>query len=123
MTQQVISRFAPSPTGFLHIGGARTGLFSWLYAKSYGGKCLLRLEDTDEKRSKQEFANSILESFQWLEVVFDDEPFYQSKNKASHLEKVDFLLTSNRAYYCDCSSERLKHLRKEQQKSKLKPKS
>ena len=107
MTQQVISRFAPSPTGFLHIGGARTGLFSWLYAKSCGGKCLLRLEDTDEKRSKKEFANSILESFQWLEVVFDGEPFYQSKNKASHLEKVDFLLTSNRAYYCDCSSERL----------------
>ena len=122
MTQQVISRFAPSPTGFLHIGGARTGLFSWLYAKSCGGKCLLRLEDTDEKRSKKEFANSILESFQWLEVVFDGEPFYQSKNKASHLEKVDFLLTSNRAYYCDCSSERLEHLRKEQQKNKLKPK-
>ena len=122
MISKVISRFAPSPTGHLHIGGIRTALFAWLYAKSYGGKCLLRLEDTDIERSQQKFADSIIESFEWLDVNFDGDPYYQSQNKERQIEKVDYLLDSNQAYYCDCSSERLKHLREEQNKKGIKPK-
>jgi len=122
MADQVITRFAPSPTGFLHLGSARTALFAWLYAKSYGGLCLLRLEDTDKERSQQKFIDSILGSFQWLRVSFDGEPFYQSQNKESHIEKANFLLDSNQAYYCNCSTDRLKKLREEQQKNGIKPK-
>ena len=71
MSTKVIIRFAPSPTGFLHLGGARTALLTWLYAKSHGGLCLLRLEDTDKERSQQKFTDSILESLDWLNVTFD----------------------------------------------------
>ena len=119
---KVVGRFAPSPTGNLHIGGARTALFAWLHAKSLGGICLLRLEDTDNERSKQEYINSIIESFKWLGIEFDGEPFYQSQNKTRHLSKVKQLIEGRKAYYCNCSLERLNDLREEQQKSGLKPK-
>ena len=122
MSTKVIIRFAPSPTGFLHLGGARTALFTWLYAKSYGGLCLLRLEDTDKERSQQKFTDSILASLDWLNVSFDGKPFYQSQNKERHLEKASFLVDSGRAYYCNCSPDRLKKIREEQQKKGQKPK-
>ena len=122
MNQKVMGRFAPSPTGTLHIGGARTALFAWLYSKSLGGKCLLRLEDTDKERSKQKYTNSIIESFNWLGIDFDEEPVYQSKNKNRHLEKATQLVEDGQAYFCDCSTERLQKLREEQQKKGFKPK-
>ena len=122
MIDKVVGRFAPSPTGFLHIGGARTALFAWLYAKSRGGECLLRFEDTDVERSQQEFTDSILESFNWFNVTFDKKPFHQSKNKERQLEKVSYLVKNNKAYRCICSTERLNKLRLEQQKNGLKPK-
>ena len=122
VNKKVVSRFAPSPTGELHIGGARTALFAWLYSKSYKGQCLLRLEDTDKERSEQKYIDSIVGSFEWLGIVFDGKPFYQSKNKNRHLKKARELLANDKAYYCECSSERLNQLREEQQKRGIKPK-
>ena len=119
---RIIGRFAPSPTGLLHIGGARTALFAWLYSKSLEGDCLLRLEDTDSERSKQAYTDSIIESFKWMGIEFDQEPVYQSKNKDRHLEKAQELVKKGKAYYCDCSPERLKKIREEQQKKREKPK-
>ena len=119
---KIIGRFAPSPTGLLHIGGARTALFAWLYSKSLEGDCLLRLEDTDSERSKQTYTDSIIDSFKWMGIEFDQEPVYQSKNKDKHLEKAQELVKKGKAYYCDCSPERLKKIREEQQKKREKPK-
>jgi len=109
------TRFAPSPTGLLHIGGARTALFAWLYAKSNTGSCLLRIEDTDKKRSKQEYTNEIINSFNWMGIDFDEDVVYQSKNHDRHLEVAKELLKNGKAYVCNCSTERLDKLRKEQQ--------
>ena len=75
MTNKIITRFAPSPTGTLHIGGARTALFAWLFAKSHQGKCLLRIEDTDLERSKPEYTKAIIDSFAWMDIKFDEEVF------------------------------------------------
>ena len=122
MSKNIVTRFAPSPTGLLHVGGARTALFAWLYAKSHEGKCLLRIEDTDTKRSKDEYTQAIISSFKWLGIDFDGEPVYQSKNKDMHLDAVQSLLEENKAYYCDCSSERLDEIRSAQQKAGEKPK-
>ena len=94
------TRFAPSPTGNLHIGGARTALFAWLYAKSQNGDCLLRIEDTDRERSKDEFSKEIIESFKWLGVEFDGEVVYQSKNVNRYKEIIDQLLDQGSAYVC-----------------------
>ncbi|RZO94001.1 MAG: glutamate--tRNA ligase, partial [Gammaproteobacteria bacterium] len=115
----VRTRFAPSPTGLLHIGGARTALFAWLYAKTNSGSCLLRIEDTDKDRSKQEFTDEIINSFNWMGVNFDEEVVYQSKNHDRHLAVAKELLKSGKAYVCDCSKERLDQLRKEQQEQGL----
>ena len=109
------TRFAPSPTGLLHIGGARTALFAWLYAKSNTGSCLLRIEDTDKKRSKQEYTNEIINSFNWMGIDFDEDVVYQSKNHDRHLEVAKELLKNGKAYVCNCSKERLDQLRKEQE--------
>ncbi len=111
----VRTRFAPSPTGLLHIGGARTALFAWLYAKSNSGSCLLRIEDTDKERSKQEYTDEIINSFNWMGVNFDEDVVYQSKNHDSHLEVAKELLKNGKAYVCNCSKERLDQLRKEQE--------
>jgi len=118
----VRTRFAPSPTGLLHIGGARTALFAWLYAKTNSGSCFLRIEDTDKERSKQEFTDEIINSFNWMGVNFDEEVIYQSKNHDRYLEVAKELLKNGRAYVCDCSKERLDQLRKEQQEQGLNPK-
>ena len=119
---KIVGRFAPSPTGLLHIGGARTALFAWLYSKSLGGDCLLRLEDTDSERSEQKYTDSIIDSFKWMGIEFDQEPVYQSRNKDNHLDKAQELVNKGKAYYCDCSPERLKKIREEQQKKREKPK-
>ncbi len=118
----VITRFAPSPTGNLHIGGARTALFNWLYAKNQSGKFLLRIEDTDIKRSEGKYVENILESLEWLGIEYDDNLIYQSERSDLYKKAVDKLLEMDLAYYCDCSKEELEKLRTKQQKSGLKPK-
>ena len=97
---KVITRFAPSPTGYLHIGGARTALFAWLYAKSYGGDCLLRIEDTDKERSEDKYTHEIINSFQWLGIEFDQDVVYQSLNTNRYNEMIDSLLETGGAYVC-----------------------
>jgi glutamyl-tRNA synthetase len=97
----VRTRFAPSPTGYLHIGGARTALFAWLFAKSQEGECLLRIEDTDKERSKDEYTREIIESFKWLGVEFDNEVVYQSNNTDRYKEIIDQLLDQGSAYICN----------------------
>ena len=96
----VRTRFAPSPTGYLHIGGARTALFAWLFAKSHEGDCLLRIEDTDKERSKEEYTEEIIRSFEWLGIEFDEEVVYQSKNADRYKEVIDSLLEEGLAYVC-----------------------
>ena len=97
---KVITRFAPSPTGYLHIGGARTALFAWLYAKSYGGDCLLRIEDTDKERSEDKYTHEIINSFRWLGINFDRDVVYQSHNANRYNEMIDSLLETGGAYVC-----------------------
>ena len=104
----VITRFAPSPTGSLHLGGARTALFNWLYAKNQGGKFLLRIEDTDLLRSKDEHKKQICDSLQWLNLNWDDDIVYQSKNIAEHTKIANLLLDKGLAYKCYCTVEDLK---------------
>ncbi|WP_440680275.1 glutamate--tRNA ligase [Candidatus Pelagibacter sp. HIMB1517] len=103
----VITRFAPSPTGQLHIGGARTALFNYLYSKNQKGKFLLRIEDTDKERSKKIYENQIIDSLSWLGVNFDDNVFYQSQNIKKHIEVANQLLKNNFAYKCYCTQEEL----------------
>ncbi|MBA8754811.1 glutamate--tRNA ligase [Wolbachia endosymbiont of Drosophila bicornuta] len=98
----IVTRFAPSPTGFLHIGGARTALFNWLYAKHHGGRFLLRIEDTDRKRSTQEAIDAIIEGLRWLGVSCDGEIVYQSKRIERHKEVANLLVENGRAYHCYC---------------------
>lgn len=88
----VITRFAPSPTGFLHIGGARTALFNWLYARHHGGKFLLRIEDTDRKRSTQEAIDAIINGLKWLGIDYDGEVVYQSKRIERHIDIANLLV-------------------------------
>ena len=103
----VITRFAPSPTGQLHIGGARTALFNYLYSKNQKGKFLLRIEDTDKERSKKIYENQIIDSLDWLGVNFDDNVFYQSQNIKKHIDVANQLLKNNFAYKCYCTQEEL----------------
>ena len=103
----VITRFAPSPTGQLHIGGARTALFNYLYSKNQKGKFLLRIEDTDKERSKKIYENQIIDSLSWLGVNFDDNVFYQSQNIKKHIDVANQLLKNNFAYKCYCTQEEL----------------
>ena len=117
-----ITRFAPSPTGHLHIGGARTALFSYLFAKANKGKFLLRFEDTDQERSKDEYVDSILNSLDWMKIKLDSEPIYQSRNISRHKEIAIELYKKGFAYACDCSEETLTKMREEQIVKKQKPK-
>ncbi len=110
-----VTRFAPSPTGFLHIGGARTALFNWLYARHTGGKFLLRIEDTDRKRSTAEAITAILEGLDWLGLDWDGEPVYQSARSERHSEVARELLEAGHAYRCYCSPEELAEMRKRAQ--------
>jgi len=109
----VITRFAPSPTGNLHIGGARTALFNYLYSKNQKGKFLLRIEDTDKERSKKEYEQQIIKSLKWLGIEYDENVFYQSKNIEKHKKIADELLQNNFAYKCYCTSEELDNKRNE----------
>ena len=104
----VITRFAPSPTGSLHLGGARTALFNWLYAKNKGGKFLLRIEDTDLLRSKTEHKEQICDSLKWLNLNWDGDIVYQSKNVSEHIKIANLLLNKDLAYKCYCSVDDLK---------------
>lgn len=115
------SRFAPSPTGYLHIGGVRTALFSWLFAKKTGGKFLLRIEDTDLQRSTQASVDAILEGMRWLGMDYDEGPIYQTKRFDRYHAVIQSLLEKDQAYYCDCSTERLDAMREQQRQAKIKP--
>ncbi len=117
----VRTRFAPSPTGYLHIGGARTALFSWLHARRHGGAFVLRIEDTDQERSTVESVNAILEGMTWLGLEYDEGPFAQSARMDRYREVIDRLLIEGKAYRCWCSRERLDALREEQMARKEKP--
>jgi len=110
----VRTRFAPSPTGYLHIGGVRTALFCWLYAKNQKGQFLLRIEDTDLERSTQESIDAIHEGMQWLKLNHDEEPVYQSQRMDLYHQKTEELLESGCAYRCYCTQEELDAMRKEQ---------
>src|ERR1700686_4859170 len=107
----VVTRFAPSPTGFLHIGGARTALFNWLYARGHGGKMLLRIEDTDRERSTQAAIDAILDGLNWLGIGWDSEVIYQFARAARHREVVEQLLATGNAYRCYASPDELKDMR------------
>ena len=117
----VTTRFAPSPTGLLHIGGARTALFCWLYARRHGGQFVLRIEDTDLERSTPEAINAILEGMSWLGLDYDEGPFYQTHRFERYAEVLERMLAEGSAYRCYCSKERLDALRSEQQTRKVKP--
>jgi len=107
----VVTRFAPSPTGFLHIGGARTALFNWLYARGRGGKMFLRIEDTDRERSTQAAIDAILDGLSWLGIAWDGDPIYQFTRAARHREVVEQMLAAGNAYRCYCSPEELAKMR------------
>ncbi len=115
------TRFAPSPTGYLHVGGARTALYSWLYARKHGGRFVLRIEDTDLERSTAESVNAILEGMTWLGLEYDEGPFRQTERMDRYQEVIHKLLDEGKAYYCYCSKERLETLRAGQMASKQKP--
>ena len=114
------TRFAPSPTGYLHVGGARTALFSWLHARKHGGAFVLRIEDTDLERSTAESVNAILEGMTWLGLEYDEGPFYQTKRFDRYNEVIDELMEKGLAYRCGCSRERLDKLREEAMAKKAK---
>jgi glutamyl-tRNA synthetase len=116
MTNPVVTRFAPSPTGFLHIGGARTALFNWLYARHHGGKMLLRVEDTDRQRSTQEAIDAILDGLNWLEIGWDGEVVHQFARAARHREVAEALLAVGRAYRCYATAEELAAMRERAQR-------
>ena len=114
----VVTRFAPSPTGYLHIGGARTALFNWLYARHHGGRTLLRIEDTDQKRSTQDAIDKIIEGLDWLGLNFDDAPVFQSDRAERHAEVAHKLLEAGHAYKCFATPEELEQMRAEQRANK-----
>ncbi|MDX2480253.1 MAG: glutamate--tRNA ligase, partial [Desulfuromusa sp.] len=115
-------RFAPSPTGYLHIGGARTALFNYLLAKKQGGKFVLRIEDTDVARSTQESVDAILNAMEWLGLSCDEGPFYQSERFDLYKQKVEQLMQDGRAYRCYCTAEELDAKREAAMKEGRKPK-
>ena len=118
MSETVVTRFAPSPTGFLHIGGARTALFNWLYARHHNGKALLRIEDTDKKRSTQDAIDAILDGLDWLGLDYDEAPIFQSDRAERHAEVAHKLLEGGYAYRCYATTEELQQMREEQRANK-----
>ena len=115
---EVVTRFAPSPTGYLHIGGARTALFNWLYARHHGGRTLLRIEDTDRKRSTQDAIDAIIEGLEWLGLDYDAPPVFQSDRAERHAEVALQLLEAGHAYKCFATTEELEAMREEQRAQK-----
>lgn len=122
MSKKVKTRFAPSPTGFLHIGGARTSLYSWLFARHNDGEFVLRVEDTDFERNSEEATQAIIEAMEWLGMNYDEGPYYQSKRMDRYKEVIEQMLADGTAYRCYCSKEQLQADREEQEAKKLKPK-
>ena len=120
--EKVVTRFPPSPTGYLHIGGARTALFNWLFSKQRGGKFILRIEDTDEQRSSDDATRAILESMEWLGLSWDDGPYFQSRRYDIYNEVIDRLIAGGEAYHCHCSPEDLEKQRQRARGKGLKPK-
>src|SRR5690606_31001123 len=115
------TRFAPSPTGFLHIGGARTALFSWAYARKNQGNFILRIEDTDVARSTPEAVQAILDGMHWLGLNWDDGPFYQMQRMDRYKEIIQKMLSEGSAYYCYCTKDELDAMREQQMQEGLKP--
>lgn len=115
---KVVTRFAPSPTGYLHIGGARTALFNWLFARHHGGKFLLRIEDTDRERSTKDAIDAILDGLDWLGLEWDDREYYQFSRAKRHKEVAEQLVKEGKAYYCYCSKEELEVMRANAQAAK-----
>ena len=111
MSEPVVTRFAPSPTGFLHIGGGRTALFNWLYARRHGGKMLLRIEDTDRERSTAAAINAIIDGLTWLGLTWDGEIVFQFSRAVRHRQVAEQLLASGHGYRCYCSQEELAAMR------------
>ena len=116
---KVATRFAPSPTGPLHIGGVRTALFNWLYSKNQNGKFYLRVEDTDKERSKDEYKDQIIQSLKWIGINYDGEEYIQSKKIKDHIKVVDELLKNGHAYKCYCSSEEIEEQKKRAKQKKI----
>ncbi|MBK5101089.1 MAG: glutamate--tRNA ligase [Desulfobacteraceae bacterium] len=119
---KIVTRFPPSPTGYLHIGGVRTALFNWLFARQKGGKFILRIEDTDKARSSDKAIEAILESMEWLGLDWDEGPYFQSQRYDIYATFITRLLSEGRAYHCHCSPEELEKRRKEMKAKGLKPK-
>lgn len=117
----VRTRFAPSPTGDLHLGSVRTALYSWLYARKHKGTFILRIEDTDLERSTEASVNAILEGMKWLNLDYDEGPYFQTKRFDRYKEVIQQLIEKGQAYYCTCPKERLEALRLQQQENKQKP--
>lgn len=117
----VITRFAPSPTGFLHVGGARTALYSYLYAKKHQGRFLLRIEDTDLERSTEAAVQAIFDGMDWLGLASDEKPLFQTSRFDRYQHYIDVLLQEGKAYKCYCDKERLEHMREQQAQNKEKP--
>lgn len=122
MCKKVKTRFAPSPTGYLHIGGARTSLYSWLYAKHNNGEFVLRVEDTDFERNSEEATAAIIEAMNWLGMEYDEGPYYQSKRMDRYKEVIESMLEAGTAYRCYCTKEQLQEDRERQEANKEKPK-
>ena len=121
MCSQVVTRFAPSPTGFLHIGGARTALFNWLFAKANGGKMLLRIEDTDRERSTEAAIDAIIAGMDWMGLPYDGDPISQYSRVERHREIVEQLLAEGKAYRCYCTPEDLTEMREKARAEKRPP--
>ncbi|MBT8342965.1 MAG: glutamate--tRNA ligase [Desulfatitalea sp.] len=116
------TRFAPSPTGFLHVGGARTALFNWLYARHTGGTFILRIEDTDLARSTEQSVQAIFDALAWLGIDWDEGPFYQSRRLAIYNQHIDRLVDEGHAYYCTCSADQIERMRERARAKGAKPK-
>ena len=112
MEPKIITRFPPSPTGYLHVGGARTALFNWLYARHTGGRFVLRIEDTDTVRSTQASADAIFEALEWMGIDWDDGPYFQSARMDIYREAIEKLIADGQAYYCTCTPEQVEAMRK-----------
>jgi len=119
---KIVTRFPPSPTGYLHIGGARTALYNWLFARHKKGKFVLRIEDTDKERSTDEATRAIVDSLEWLGIDWDEGPYFQSRRYPIYQEMVERLLSTGKAYYCHCSPEELDARREAAKALGLKPK-
>ena len=115
----VATRFAPSPTGPLHVGGVRTALFNWLFSKNNKGKFYLRIEDTDKNRSRDEYKNQIIQSLKWIGIEYDDKEYIQSKNISKHIEVADELLKKGFAYKCYCSESEIKEQKEKAKKKEM----